>query len=183
MFGVGHKPQPVPSVRRPDTASRQYCRPDGVADSFHVRIHSIEPVRASRTRNLLAKDDCRAALADETEPGGPEMTRVGRALPLTGDALALAGAGAGPDRAAPISERKRAIPAAKAGEEMTAGEALEIACVNLGDRAIVDDSIRNQPLSDQIAQPLRCKRIILVVVARQAPESASVAARRCDEYC
>jgi hypothetical protein len=42
-------------------------RPDGVALSFQVVTYKIEPVEAVLARNLLAKPDVRASLADEVE--------------------------------------------------------------------------------------------------------------------
>jgi hypothetical protein len=76
-IGDGHEPQAAAEVRRADARSRQYGRPDGVARAFQVACHKIEPAVANRSLNLFAKNDCRAALADERKPDGPEMTRVG----------------------------------------------------------------------------------------------------------
>ncbi len=80
--GVGHPVQPLPDVRRADAVCAQYDRPAGVAFSLQVCEYSIEPTVPNRTRNLLAKDDARAALADEPEHVGPEMTLVAGAFPL-----------------------------------------------------------------------------------------------------
>ena len=68
-LGVGHpygsKEEPLSDVRRPDARSAQIGGPDGVALCFQVSSNKVEPREASSTRNLLSKDDCRAALADE----------------------------------------------------------------------------------------------------------------------
>lgn len=41
--GVGHKPQAISPVGRIDGTSRNNGRPDGVADTFQVSTHSVEP--------------------------------------------------------------------------------------------------------------------------------------------
>lgn len=46
-------------------------RPEGVTRSFHVVLNKVEPVEAVAACNLLAKDDWRAALADEVEERRP----------------------------------------------------------------------------------------------------------------
>jgi hypothetical protein len=79
-------------VRRPDARSAGIRSPAGVDLSFQVSTNNVEPAEASRARNLLAKDDCRAALADELEPDGPEVAIVVEAASATGGAEGLAGA-------------------------------------------------------------------------------------------
>jgi hypothetical protein len=71
-------------VRRSDTASWQYGRPNGETFRFQVMRHGVEPVIPNCSRNLLSKNDCRAALADETEPTRPKVPLVGATLPLAG---------------------------------------------------------------------------------------------------
>jgi hypothetical protein len=71
-------------VRGADAVCAQYDRPAGVTFSFQVCRYSIEPSVAHRAFNLLAKDDVRAALADEAEELGPQV-------PLVGSAFAFAG--------------------------------------------------------------------------------------------
>jgi hypothetical protein len=88
---VGHEPQAASEVRRADARSRQYRRPDGVARSFQVIRHKIEPSVSNRRLNLFAKEDRRPALADEPEPDGPEMARVGESSMSSGTGKALAG--------------------------------------------------------------------------------------------
>jgi hypothetical protein len=90
--GVGHPVDPVPEVRRTDPRSRQYRRPEGVTNSFHVSLYKVEPSPAVLARNLFAKNDWRAALADEVEPCGPEVAGVGEAEPFARDRERLAGA-------------------------------------------------------------------------------------------
>jgi hypothetical protein len=52
-------------VGRADARSAGIDRPDGVARSFHVSLYKVEPSEAVFARNLLAKDDWRAALLNE----------------------------------------------------------------------------------------------------------------------
>jgi hypothetical protein len=74
--GLGHEEEPLSDVRRARARSWGITRPDGVVDSLQVRRNNVEPRPASRTRNLFAKNDVRATLADEPEPCGPEMTLI-----------------------------------------------------------------------------------------------------------
>jgi hypothetical protein len=74
---VCHPVQSLSDVRRADAVCAQYRRPAGVAFSFQVSLYSIEPPLPNRSFNLLTKDCVRAALADEIEEDGPEMTGVG----------------------------------------------------------------------------------------------------------
>ena len=58
-------------MRRPEARSAEIENPEGVTRSFQVSAYKVEPSKAVLRRNLLAKDDVRAALADEPLPGGP----------------------------------------------------------------------------------------------------------------
>jgi hypothetical protein len=84
VFGLGHEPHALSDVRRPDTCSRQTCRPAGVTFSLQVIENSVEPPVGNRALNLFAKDRDRATLADEPRPMRPEMSIVGAALLLPG---------------------------------------------------------------------------------------------------
>ena len=70
-IGVGHPVDPLPDVRRPDARSAQIRRRSGVASAFQVSANMVEPRESSSSGNLLAKDACRAALADEVEERRP----------------------------------------------------------------------------------------------------------------
>jgi len=50
-------PDAVTTVWRVDGTSRHNGRPAGVADSFQVSEHSVEPAVANRVRNLLSQPD------------------------------------------------------------------------------------------------------------------------------
>ena len=72
----GSKEEPLSDVRRPDARSAQIGGPDGVPRAFQVSANNVEPREASPARNLLSKDDWRAALADEAIPRWPKMARI-----------------------------------------------------------------------------------------------------------
>jgi len=95
---VGHPdpPKSLSDVRRADARSADICRCAGVARSFQVSLYSVEPLQAVLACNLLTKNDCRAALADETEELGPEVALVVEAASLTCGAEGLAWAASGP---------------------------------------------------------------------------------------
>lgn len=73
--GVGQplsgEPEPLPDVRRAEARRAGIDRPAGVIRSFQVSLYKVEPSEAVLARNLLAKDDWRAALSNEVEPGWP----------------------------------------------------------------------------------------------------------------
>ncbi len=125
MHGVGHGApvKALSEMRRTDPRSAQIGGPDGISQTFQVKAYSGEPVEARAARNLLSKDDCRAALRNEAPHLWPEVALVGGAPALSGDAERLAGAGSGPDqglvRDAGESEGKG--PSADAGEEVNLG--------------------------------------------------------------
>jgi hypothetical protein len=117
-------------VRRADARSAQISRPTGVVRVFQVSEYSVEPREASWARNLLSKDDCRLALADEVKEGRPEVPLVGepRTFVLLGSAEGLARAAAGPHRpvAGPASQLERVRPPSDACKEVTLLEPGEI---------------------------------------------------------
>ena len=118
--GVCHKVNAVAFVRPCDTASWQYGRSHGVAFGLQVMSDFVEPSVGNRSRNLLSKHDWRTALADEPEPYGPEMARVGCAAPSPRSAEWLAGAAPRPDGPAvvPPREPEGLRPSADPGEEI-----------------------------------------------------------------
>ena len=69
--GVGHPVEPLSDVRRADARSAQIGCCAGVTRSFQVSAYKVEPREAVFAGNLLAKDDWRAALADEPVERGP----------------------------------------------------------------------------------------------------------------
>jgi hypothetical protein len=95
--GVGHPVDSVTDVRRTDARSRERDTPEGVAHAFHVSVYKVDPRLCVLARNLLSKDDCRSALADEMEPGRPEMPLIVKPSSFTCRAERLARAAASPN--------------------------------------------------------------------------------------
>jgi len=77
-------------VRRADARSAQIGGPDGISHRFQVSAYSGEPKAAILARNLLSKDDWRAALVNETPEGRPQVAFVGISLALSGATEGLA---------------------------------------------------------------------------------------------
>jgi len=82
LVGVGHPVQPVSDVRSTDARSRERDRPKGVVQDFQVIVNKVEPRFCTLVRNLLSKEDWRAALADEVVPSGPQMPLISQPAAL-----------------------------------------------------------------------------------------------------
>jgi hypothetical protein len=164
--GVGHEPKSLSDVRRADAASWQYGRPAGVAFAFQVSENSVEPAPSNRRLNLLSKDDCRAALGDERKPRRPQVAFVIGRLAFAGGAEGLAGARACPNRSVvgPAGESEGDGPSADAGEEMALGVAGEIVGAHVNDASLVNVAAGDVSGVDEVAEPLRCIGVDLVVV-------------------
>jgi hypothetical protein len=121
-------------MRRADARSAQIGSRPGISHAFQVSEHSGEPFSPSAACNLLAKDDCRSALRNEAEEGGPEMPLVGCSLSFAGDAEGLAGAASGPDGLVvrPSCELKRPAPASDSCEKVTLRVVFKIHWLNIG---------------------------------------------------
>jgi hypothetical protein len=117
---VAHEPQSLPDVRRADAASWKYGRPAGVAFLLQVSANKVEPAPSNCRLNLLSKDCCRAALADESHPRRPQVASVIGCLARSSGTERLTRAGTGPNRSVigPSGETQGDGPAADAGEEM-----------------------------------------------------------------
>ena len=115
-------------MRGADARSAQIDSPNGVARCFQVSVYSVEPAEAVLARNLLSKDNWRAALCDEPVELGPEVALVFDAFALTGGAERLAGAASGPDGpvVGPSGEAEGVAPDADAGEEVALGVTAQV---------------------------------------------------------
>ena len=164
--GVGHKPEAISSMGRIDGTSRDNGSPEGVADAFQVRMHSVEPILSNRRRNLLSHDDSGAAGSDEAEELGPEVALVFLPLALSGNGERLAGAATGPQRATvgPSSKSSCIGPTADTCEEVALDIALEVVGLDIDNAPFIDIARRDTAGGDQVAQPLRGVGIELVVV-------------------
>lgn len=162
---VGHPEQPLPDVRRADARSRQIGSPDGISHSLQVSAYSSEPCTSVSARNLLAKDDWRTALGDETSKSGPQVPLVENTASAACAAERLAGAGAGPDGAVcgPAGEIEGVVPSADAGEQVDSGRFAERFRVERADVGFVDDAIGKLSGFDEGAQPLDREGFDLVV--------------------
>ncbi len=91
--GVGHPVEPVADVRGTDARSRKRDRPDGVVHGFHVILYKVDPSIRVVARNLLSKNNCRSALADEVVPGWPQVPLVSKrkSFACLGERLARTG--------------------------------------------------------------------------------------------
>jgi hypothetical protein len=154
-------------MRRADARGFDRHCPHGVAQGFQVTTHSCEPF--SRDRNLLSKNNCRAALGDEASKLGPEMAGIGFAAALAGLGEGLAGAGAGPYRTIcrPTSEPESLRPTSDAREKMRLGVSRHITGLDFPDVPLIDVPLWNQFLLDQLPQPCRRKGVNLVVIAER----------------
>jgi len=113
----------------------QYDRPAGVVRSFQVSENSVEPAKADGAFNLFTKDNCRAALRDETEHFGPEVACVVEAALLSSGREGLAGAGTGPHRLVVenTGHAEGEGPSANPREEMTLSEPVQVGRSNIDD--------------------------------------------------
>jgi hypothetical protein len=83
-------------VRRTDARRRKRDTPEGVTHAFQVSVYKVDPSVDSLARNLLSKDDCRAALFDKVVEGGPQVPLVSKPSAFACRAERLARAAPGP---------------------------------------------------------------------------------------
>ena len=168
-------------VRRTDARSAQISSPEGVARAFQVSAYSVEPREAVRARNLLSKDDWRAALVNELEPGGPEVALVGSAFASPGDGEGLAGAGAGPDGSVvgPAGKAEGVAPDSDACEEMRLSRCSHVFTGHLENAARIDAPLGDVPGVGEVLQPLRRVGVELVVVRRHQNPHVALATSFC----
>jgi hypothetical protein len=69
--GVGHPVQSLPDVRSADARSAEIECCAGVTRSLQVRLYKVEPSKSVLARNLLSKEDWRAADLKQMEPVRP----------------------------------------------------------------------------------------------------------------
>jgi hypothetical protein len=157
--------QSLSDVRGADARSAEIDRPDGVTRCFQVSVYSVEPSKAVLARNLLSKDDWRAALADETEPGGPEVPLVAEASTLSGGAEGLAGAASGPDGSVvgPSRETEGVAPDSDPSESMELRRGGNLFGSDVFDGAGIDASWGDVSSSSEVLQPRGGERVDLVV--------------------
>jgi hypothetical protein len=171
VVGDGHPVESLPDVWGADARSAQIRRPDGKPHSLQVSEYSVEPRPSVRARNLLSKDDWRAALSDEPEPLGPEVTSVIDALAPSRLRERLARAAPGPNGSViwPSGKPERVRPGADAGESVELDCTRDVFGREIDDAARVDCSGGDVSGSFEVSQPVDGIRFILVVERGQRP--------------
>jgi hypothetical protein len=165
-FVVGHPVQPLSDVRSPAARSAQICRPNGVTRVFQVSRYKVKPLKGSRSRNLLAKELLRPALADEPEPRGPQVSLVCRPELLPRATERLAWAGAGPHGGvAPSRLVERVIPDCDSAEEVTSVIPAKVSCLDIFNWPFVNIPRCDQTGFDEVPHPLADERIKVIVIS------------------
>jgi hypothetical protein len=166
--GVGHEVEPVSDVRSADARSRERDRPEGVAQVFQVILNKVEPRPAVLARNLLSKEDCRVALADEVVPGRPEVPLVSKSSAFASRAERLTRARPSPYRSIvwPSCKTKSSGPDPDAGKEVALRVAEQFMRFDVLDASLVDHPRCDVACCDQVAEPLRGVGVDLVVERR-----------------
>lgn len=169
VVGVTHPIYAVADVRGTDARSRERDSPEGIIHLFHFKLYKVEPVFSNFARNLLSKDDWRAALSNETLEVRPEVAVVVETGTGAGVTERLARATGCPHRPgiAPTSSSKSVRPSSNSGEEVDLIVTSQVVCMDIGDAPFVYVAGRDVPLSDQIAKPLRGSGFPFVVISGQ----------------
>ena len=165
-LGVGHPIKPLTDMGRADARSAQIGGPAGISQCFQISAYSGEPFTSIRIRNLFSKRNCRAALGDEAVKSGPQMSLIGMALALSRARKRLTRTGAGPGVPiiAPSGEPEGERPSTESREEMGLGITAEIVGLHVNDAALVNVAGRDVTSLDEVAEPLRCIGVNLVVI-------------------
>jgi hypothetical protein len=86
---VGNNEEPFSAVRKFDGTSRNRKRPRGVAVTFQVREHIVEPQR-DEAMNILENDPSRSRECNDSAHLRPEVAIVSRCVLLSRNAVGLA---------------------------------------------------------------------------------------------
>ncbi len=179
--GVGHPVEPVADVRSTDARSRKRDRPDGVVHGFHVILYKVDPSICALARNLLSKNNCRSALADEVVPGWPQVPLVSKrkSFACLGERLARTGSCPHGAVIGPACPAQCQRPDADAGEEVVLAISPEVFGSHILNVSFVNIARRDVARGDQVAQPCGCIRIDLVVIGAHTPATHKGHRRRC----
>lgn len=153
---------------RAEARSAGINRPAGVARSFQVSLYKVEPTEAVLARNLLAKDDWRAADRDEVVESRPKVPLVSKPRAFACRAERLARAGSGPDGplVVPSGPAEGVGPDADPGEEVALVIGSKVIWCHILDAAFVHVAGGDVTLLDQFPQPGRSFGVELVVIDR-----------------
>jgi len=174
--GVGHPIQALSDMRSTDARSADIGCFAGVIRFFQVSLYSVEPSEPVLACNLLAKNDRRSLRGNEAVEIGPEVALIIEPSALSCGAEGLAGAGACPNRSIvwPSCKPQGVRPDADACEEMALRESSKVVGSDINNAPLVNDTRRDMPGSDQVAQPLGCIRVEFVIVRSQRGDSISI---------
>ncbi len=161
----GDEVEALADVRRPDARRAHIDRRNGVTLSFQVCTNSVEPSESVRARNLLTKDDARAAEADEPEPLGPQVPLVGGAESTAGLRERLARAAARPDFRVigPPGGSESVGPDSDASEGVKLPDADEVLGGEVTDAPSVDAPGSDVLRRDEVLKPLGRVRFDFVI--------------------
>lgn len=148
--GVGHPVKTVAPVRRAETRRAKTERPDGVSCSFQVSVNKVEPSASVTGRNLLAKDNARAALADEMEPVRPEVPLVSKPLASACRAERLARTTPCPDGyvVGPSGLSEGVGPDSDAGEEVALSKSMKFVWNDIPYISFINFAVRDMAFGD-----------------------------------
>jgi hypothetical protein len=118
-------------------------------------VYKVDPSVCVLARNLLSKDFCRTALADEVIEGWPQVPLVSKPSAFACRAERLARTGTGPNRSIvrPAGASKRIRPDADSGKEMALGVSAQVVWSNILNAPFIYVTWRNVASGDQVAQP------------------------------
>lgn len=166
-IGVGHGDPilPLADMGGVHGASRDINRPAGVTFSLQISGDSVEPIIASRSRNLLSHKDSGPSGTGEAKDVGPQMPWIVSTGAFPRDREGLAGARGCPNRSSigPSGKPGGKAPSADAGEQVDLCKSVEVAGLKLDDAALVDDAGRDVALVDEPTQPVSGDGIVFVV--------------------
>jgi hypothetical protein len=151
--GVPHPEESLPDVGKAHARSAQIARPDCVVLVFQVKRYSPEPFEPILACNLLAKDDCRAAEADEPEEVRPEVSLVinPSSTACRGERLARATSRPNGPLIVPPGETQGSRPSADAGEEVALRVAAQIVRSDIRDTPFIHVAGGNFPHANEFA--------------------------------
>jgi len=121
-------------------------------------------------RDLLAEDDGRSAGVDKSKPRWPQMSVIPCSLSFACRAERLAWAGTRPYWSSiwPSSAPERVGPDANSCEEVALSKPGKLGWNDIANIPLVHHAWRDRSALDQIAQPLRRVRIVLVIPSAHA---------------
>jgi hypothetical protein len=116
-------------------------------------LYKVEPLKAVAACNLLAKDDWRAALADEPVERGPKVPLVSKPAAFACRTERLARAASGPDGSVvrPPGKSQGSTPDADAGKKVALGISGKFIWSDIFNGSFIYHSRCNMPRSNQVS--------------------------------